>query len=178
MGQRGTFGYIKDGEYYSWLMQSGEYWNSDNIIEIIKMDFSKFYKWIKQHGEDRFIELINAEPDGYQYPEFRLKAGTLSGDKEVWEGGDGELERRFSPYANVWLDTDEKTINIRTKDAVEMNMSYVNNDQKVGQRLFLKDIFTSYDEVDLTWKQIKNARFDSVDYYVFFCVYDHIREIL
>ena len=178
MGQRGTFGYIKDNVYNAWIIQAGSYWESDNILEITKMDLSKFYQWIQMHGEDRFIELINQNPDGYMYPEFRLKAGTLKGDGETWEGDlDGELGHEMSPYANIWLDADNKTINIETKDNITMGMSYIKKDDyRIGQRLFFQDLFKYYDEIRPEITHIKN-NYKGVDFYVFFCVYDHIREL-
>lgn len=48
------------------------------------------------------------------------------------------LERRFSNYIPVWLDSDEKTPIAKVKDRI---LDFINSEEKGGKRLFTKDLF-------------------------------------
>lgn len=172
MAQIGTIGFYENGKYKAWGIQAGDWSGRDGDAEIIiKNHFSPFYQYIKKHGEQKFKDKILEHPRGYMYPEFDVEGGELKGDGDAWEWGredpddESVLETEFSPYVNIWLDIDDKTINIKTKYGETFSMSYdKKHDVRKGMRRAIIEIMN--DEFDYILD-----RYDDTDLYVFLTQY-------
>ena len=180
MAQVGTFGFYENGKYKAWGIQAGDYWRVDNIEDIFKNDFSRFYQYIQKHGEKKFKKKILEHPRGYMYPEFDVSTGELKGDGDEWTWGEGEpddesvLETRFSPYVNMWLDIDNKTINLVTKDRIQLSVSYSKKQENSKEkRMMILDIYDGDFEFYHFMKTL-----NQLDKYLFITQYEVLREVI